>query len=563
MGSRTILGRTMADAIKPAPTRFVVQWEEHPAHLASRLGHLLESQTLVDITLMCNTHTLRVHRCVLAACSPYFENLLQNIAQRQLSQHPLIVLKDMQFSVLKSMIEFMYCGETNVTDEDLGPLLQAARFFQVKGLSSMSKEALGITSKTTRPKVNGDVQKETVKAAPSNANTKAASKVTTQLVTTPSKQQQIVADEFRESPGLKAADLLLSLNKPVVAAEQKPMSAARDSTLQLVPNQVGNASPLYQVGPKKRGRPIKQDMGLMYQEKIAADTDVALRKEAEASKRAVESLQKQMNEDAEKKAASPQKTGGLVMKSTLVRIPPNQASAVKKGAAAVAAASAAQAQAAQPVEKVVAAVTTSSAASSAAAASDASKEVKNEKPDESDQITLQLNEGEGGTAISNYEEVLKAAGLPADMPILMDSGDGNYVPISEEVLMNMVNSGVIQVQEEGAEGGEVKESGEEGTTQMIMTEGDMGQQIVQYIDDNGDLVEGVLAVVQEGEEGTTVAVTPSGEVLQLQAGEDGESFQLVEQQAEGSQDQAEGELITPEMNEDDSGIPNKKMKLDE
>ncbi|CAB3374051.1 Hypothetical predicted protein [Cloeon dipterum] len=425
--------RTMADAIKPAPTRFVVQWEEHPAHLASRLGHLLESQTLVDITLMCNTHTLRVHRCVLAACSPYFENLLQNIAQRQLSQHPLIVLKDMQFSVLKSMIEFMYCGETNVTDEDLGPLLQAARFFQVKGLSSMSKEALGITSKTTRPKVNGDVQKETVKAAPSNANTKAASKVTTQLVTTPSKQQQIVADEFRESPGLKAADLLLSLNKPVVAAEQKPMSAARDSTLQLVPNQ-------------KRGRPIKQDMGLMYQEKIAADTDVALRKEAEASKRAVESLQKQMNEDAEKKAASPQKTGGLVMKSTLVRIPPNQASAVKKGAAAVAAASAAQAQqAAQPVEKVVAAVTTSPAATSAAAASDGSKEVKNEKPDESDQITLQLNEGEGGTAISNYEEVLKAAGLPADMPILMDSGDGNYVPISEEVLMNMVNSGVIQI----------------------------------------------------------------------------------------------------------------------
>ncbi|XP_059480245.1 protein bric-a-brac 2-like isoform X2 [Neocloeon triangulifer] len=528
----------MADAIKPAPTptRFVVQWEEHPAHLASRLGHLLESQTLVDITLMCNTHTLRVHRCVLAACSPYFENLLQNIAQRQLSQHPLIVLKDMQFSVLKSMIEFMYCGETNVTDEDLGPLLQAARFFQVKGLSSMSKEALGITSKPTRPKVNGDVQKEPAKAATQTVKS-AASKVTSQLAT-PTKQT-IQADEFRESPGLKAADLLLSLNKPVVAAEQKPMGAAKDSTLQLVPNQVGTSSPLYQ----KRGRPIKQDMGLMYQEKIVADTDVALRKEAEASKRAVESLQKQMNEDAEKKAASPQKSGGLVMKSTLVRIPPNQASAVKKGAAAAAAATAAQAA----QEKVVAPTPP--------------KETKIEKADDGDQITLQLNEGEAGTAMSNYEEVLKAAGLPADMPILMDSGDGNYVPISEEVLMNMVNSGVIQVQEESTDGGEVqKETVEEGGTQMIMTEGEMGQQIVQYIDDNGDLVEGVLAVVQEGEEGTTVAVTPSGEVLQLQAGEDGESFQLVEQQTESHP--SEGELITPELNEDDSGIPSKKMKLD-
>lgn len=66
-------------------------------------------------------------------------------------------------------------------------------------------------------------------------------------IATPTKQT-IQADEFRESPGLKAADLLLSLNKPVVAAEQKPMGAARDSTLQLVPNQVGNTTPLYQVG---------------------------------------------------------------------------------------------------------------------------------------------------------------------------------------------------------------------------------------------------------------------------------------------------------------------------
>jgi hypothetical protein len=167
-------------------------------------------------------------------------------------------------------------------------------------------------------------------------------------------------------------------------------------------------------------------MGLMYQEKIVADTDVALRKEAEASKRALESLQKQMNEDAEKKATSPQKSGGLVMKSTLVRIPPNQASAVKKGAAAAAAASTQQVT--QVVEK---------------ATPVADKESKKDEGE----ISLQLNEGEAGTAMSNYEEVLKAAGLPPDMPILMDSGDGNYVPISEEVLMNMVNSGVIQVME--------------------------------------------------------------------------------------------------------------------
>lgn len=90
------------------------------------------------------------------------------------------------------------------------------------------------------------MQKEVAK--PSNIalqpKTSAANKSS---LATPTKQA-IQADEFRESPGLKAADLLLSLNKPVVSAEQKPMGAARDSTLQLVPNQVGNNTPLYQVG---------------------------------------------------------------------------------------------------------------------------------------------------------------------------------------------------------------------------------------------------------------------------------------------------------------------------
>ncbi|KAL1117755.1 hypothetical protein AAG570_004070 [Ranatra chinensis] len=114
--------------------QFLVQWDEHPTHLATRLGYLLEHQSLVDVTLMCNTHTLKVHRAVLAASSPYFE--------RQLGNHPLIVLKDMKFSVLKSLVEFMYCGETSVSEENLTPLLEAAKFFEVKGLAAMTKETV-------------------------------------------------------------------------------------------------------------------------------------------------------------------------------------------------------------------------------------------------------------------------------------------------------------------------------------------------------------------------------------------------------------------------------------
>ena len=48
--------------------------------------------------------------------------------------------------------------------------------------------------------------------------------------------------------------------------------------------------------------------------------------------------------------------------------------------------------------------------------------------------------------VSSYMEALKEAGLPTDLPILLDSGDGSYVTVNEEVLMNICNGGVIHYQ---------------------------------------------------------------------------------------------------------------------
>lgn len=69
------------------PTRFMVSWDDHSTHLVARLGYLLERQQLVDVTLMCNTHSLKVHRSVLAACSPYFEVILLFTVYLNLSEY--------------------------------------------------------------------------------------------------------------------------------------------------------------------------------------------------------------------------------------------------------------------------------------------------------------------------------------------------------------------------------------------------------------------------------------------------------------------------------------------
>lgn len=56
-----------------APIRYSLHYEDYAEHLMSRFGKLLQMQSLVDMTLMCSSHTLRVHKAVLAASSAYFQ----------------------------------------------------------------------------------------------------------------------------------------------------------------------------------------------------------------------------------------------------------------------------------------------------------------------------------------------------------------------------------------------------------------------------------------------------------------------------------------------------------
>ncbi|XP_012254287.2 uncharacterized protein LOC105685055 isoform X1 [Athalia rosae] len=120
----------------------VLQWEGHASHVTERFSGLLARQSLVDVTLICEGQGLRVHKLVLASCSPYFEEMLE----QDLGQEPTILLSDLNFEVLKAMVEFMYCGETSISKQHLQPLLQAARVFKVKELAWITKNLMAIQS---------------------------------------------------------------------------------------------------------------------------------------------------------------------------------------------------------------------------------------------------------------------------------------------------------------------------------------------------------------------------------------------------------------------------------
>ncbi|XP_059614896.1 longitudinals lacking protein, isoforms F/I/K/T-like isoform X2 [Phlebotomus argentipes] len=111
--------------------QFCLRWNNHQSTLISVFDTLLENGTLVDCTLAAEGKFLKAHKVVLSACSPYFAALLS----QQYDKHPIFILKDVKFQELRAMMDYMYRGEVNISQDQLAALLKAAESLQIKGLS--------------------------------------------------------------------------------------------------------------------------------------------------------------------------------------------------------------------------------------------------------------------------------------------------------------------------------------------------------------------------------------------------------------------------------------------
>jgi rubrerythrin len=111
--------------------QFCLKWNNHQSTLVSVFDILLESETHVDCTLASNGQYLKAHKVVLSACSPYLEEILRSHQDK----HPILIFNDISFEELKAMLEYMYRGEVNVSQDQLNTFLKAAEALKIKGLT--------------------------------------------------------------------------------------------------------------------------------------------------------------------------------------------------------------------------------------------------------------------------------------------------------------------------------------------------------------------------------------------------------------------------------------------
>jgi len=112
--------------------QFCLRWNNYQ----STLQHVFHKQWVaghfVDVSLIVEGRRLDCHKMVLSACSSYFETLLQ---EHSTHNHPFVILHDLPYHAVESIVNFMYQGQVNVSQEQLADLLKVAETLKVKGLA--------------------------------------------------------------------------------------------------------------------------------------------------------------------------------------------------------------------------------------------------------------------------------------------------------------------------------------------------------------------------------------------------------------------------------------------
>ena len=117
--------------------KLCLQWNDFKENITASFENLRHDEDFADVTLACEDgKQVEAHKVVLASSSPVFQKILK----RNKHAHPLIYMRGMRSEDVSAVLDFLYCGETNVYQEDLDYFLTIAEELELKGLMGNSNQ---------------------------------------------------------------------------------------------------------------------------------------------------------------------------------------------------------------------------------------------------------------------------------------------------------------------------------------------------------------------------------------------------------------------------------------
>merc|ERR1712129_349024 len=112
--------------------KLCLKWNDFQDNINTALGILRSEHEFSDVTLACEDgEQVEAHKVILAASSPFFKNLLR----RNKHPHPLIYMRGVKSGDLVAIVDFLYYGEANGYQENIGAFLAIAEELKLKGLT--------------------------------------------------------------------------------------------------------------------------------------------------------------------------------------------------------------------------------------------------------------------------------------------------------------------------------------------------------------------------------------------------------------------------------------------
>ena len=116
-----------------AAEKFCLKWNDFQKNITTSFEVLKSDTDFTDVTLACEYgQQIEAHKVILASSSPFFQNLLK----KNKHPHPLIFMRGVKYEELAAIVDFLYCGEANIFQENLDAFLSIAGDLQLKGLTN-------------------------------------------------------------------------------------------------------------------------------------------------------------------------------------------------------------------------------------------------------------------------------------------------------------------------------------------------------------------------------------------------------------------------------------------
>ena len=119
-----------------ADERLCLKWNDFQDLAQESFADLRNDTDFADVTLACEDQSIKAHKVILSACSPFFKKMLKIHPHPQ----PLIYMRGIKSSTLTAIVDFVYLGEANVFQGELESFLTLAEELQLKGLDGSSEE---------------------------------------------------------------------------------------------------------------------------------------------------------------------------------------------------------------------------------------------------------------------------------------------------------------------------------------------------------------------------------------------------------------------------------------